>query len=77
MRDPVNEISDEDLVSHIQQIRQDSPYSGVQMICGNLRAKGIKVTRERVCSTIKSIDPLGGLYNIVYIILYNMYMYST
>ena len=29
------------------------------MICGSLRAKGIKVTRERV-RNIRSIDPLGG-----------------
>ena len=61
LQDPENEISDDDLISHVQQIRQDCPYSGVQMICGSLRANGVKVTRERVRSTLKSIDPLGGL----------------
>ena len=31
------------------------------LVCGSLLANGVKVTRERVRSTLKSIDPLGGL----------------
>ena len=57
--DPVNEISDEDLASTIRQIRQDTPYSGVSMIWGSLRSKGIKVPRERVRSMLRSLDPMS------------------
>ena len=57
--DPNTEVSDQELTSIIMLIRQDSPYSGVSMVCGSLRARGIKVTRERVRSTLRSIDPLS------------------
>ena len=58
--DPSSEINDEDLTSLIQQIRQEAPYSGVSMMYGSLRARGIKVIRERVRATMRSIDPLGS-----------------
>ena len=58
--DPSHDVSDDDLASLIRQIKQDMPYAGVQMICGGLRSRGIKVTRERIRTTLKSIDPLGG-----------------
>lgn len=60
VEDPNEEVSDEELVSLIQQIREDAPFSGVQMLCGSLRARGVKVTRDRVRSLLRSIDPLGG-----------------
>ena len=53
--DPIHEISDEDLTSIIVQIRNDTPFSGVSMICGSLRSRGIKVTRERVRSTLRTV----------------------
>ena len=43
----------------IRLIRQDNLYSGVSMICGSLRARGMKVTRERVHQSLRSIDPIG------------------
>ena len=57
--DADSEVNDEELTSLIELIRQDAPYSGVSMMCGSLRARGIKVTRERVRSTLRSIDPLS------------------
>ena len=60
LHDPTSEISDEDLLSHIQQIHQDTTYSGVQMVCGSLRPKGVKVTRERVHNILRSTDPFGS-----------------
>ena len=31
------------------------------MVCGSLRAKGVKVTRERVRNILRSTDPLGSV----------------
>ena len=60
INDPNSEISDEDLISSIKLIRQDMPYSGVSMLYGSLRGRGIKVTRERIRCALRSIDPLGS-----------------
>ena len=57
--DPNNEVSDHELTSLIHLIRQDAPYSGVSMICGSRHARGVKVTRERARSTLRSVDPLS------------------
>ena len=59
LEDPDNELSDEDMTSLLKQIREDMPYSGVSMIWGNLRARGYKVTRERVRIALRAIDPLS------------------
>ena len=60
MNDPTCEISDDNLTSLIKQIRQDTPYSGVSMMYGSLRARGLKVARERIRSTLRAIDPLSS-----------------
>ena len=60
IHDPIHEISDEDLASTIVQIRKDTPFSGVSMMYGSLRYRGIKVTRDRVRSTLRSVDPLAS-----------------
>ena len=60
MEDPSSGISDADLVSLIRQIRMDMPYSGVSMVCGSLRARGFNITREKVRSALRSIDPLAS-----------------
>jgi len=59
LEDPSREISDPDLVTLLRQIRTDMPYSGVSMVYESLRARGLKVTREIVWSTLRSIDPLA------------------
>ena len=58
--DPSAEISDSDLKAEIEGIRHDAPFSGVSMVYGSLRARGIKVTRERIRSTLRLLDPLGS-----------------
>ena len=60
VEDPEIEISDDDLVTLIQQIRIDAPYTGVQMMWGSLRQRGIKITRERLRVVLRSIDPFSG-----------------
>jgi len=58
--DPNIEVNDEELLSTIQLIRQDTPYSGVSMKCGSLRARGLKLTRVCVRSMVRSADPLSS-----------------
>lgn len=58
--DPQSEISDGDLESLISDIRKDIPYSGISIMCGSLQSRGIRVTRERVRNSLRSIDPLGS-----------------
>lgn len=60
VNDPQSEINDRDLGSLIADIRRDIPYSGVSIMCGSLRSRGIRVTRERVRNSLRSIDPLGS-----------------
>ena len=57
--DPNAEVSDQELLSIIRSIRQDTVYSGVSMMWGSLRARGVKVTRERVRQALRSIDPIS------------------
>ena len=59
VHDPSNIISDNDLKSAIQELREYQPFCGVSMVCGNLRARRIKVTRERERCMLRSVDPLG------------------
>ena len=61
VRDPDNVIADTDLRDTIKQLRELQPYCGVSMdmVWGNLRARGIKVTRERVRKVLREVDPLG------------------
>ena len=57
--DPNAEVSEQELISVIRLIKQDTVYSGVSMMWGSLRARGLKVTRERVRQTLRSIDPIS------------------
>ena len=59
MHDPSDVINDEDLKGTIQELQQLQPYCGVSMVWGNPRARGIKVTRERVRCMLRSMDSLG------------------
>ncbi len=56
------EVSDQELISMIKLIQQDTPYSGVSMICGSLRARGLKITRDRVRFMLRSADPLSSAH---------------
>jgi hypothetical protein len=60
LEEPSNVVSDAELETTIREIREDAPYSGVQMVCGSLRMRGVKVTRERVRFALRSIDPISG-----------------
>ena len=56
-------MSDQELTSTITLIRQNTRYYGVSMMCGTLRARGIRVTRERVRTVLRTlifIDPLSS-----------------
>ena len=55
-RDTVNS---EELTESVRHLRHVCPYSGETMIMGHLRSMGIHVTRERVRSIVRRIDPLN------------------
>lgn len=59
MSDPSANVSDEELISMIKSIKQDTVYTGVSMMWGSLQSKGVKVTRERVRQALRSIDPIS------------------
>lgn len=61
VQDPATVITDDDLRDAIKDLRQHQPFCGISMVWGNLRARGIKVTRERVRHTLQLIDPLGRM----------------
>ena len=61
MQDPSTEITDQDLTSFVQEVKQTDPHCGVQMMRGRLRSRGYKVTRERVRNAIHSLDPLNAV----------------
>ncbi len=54
------EVSGEHLTGIIQQLRHDNPYCGETMMMGHLRAMDVVVTRERVRSVIRRVDPLNS-----------------
>ena len=58
---PHREVSGEELTGIIQQLRHDNPYCGETMIMGHLRAMDVAVTRERVRSVIRRVDPLNSV----------------
>jgi hypothetical protein len=53
-------LSDNDLITIIQQIRRDAPYSAVQMMWGSLRERGVRVARDKLREILRSMDPLGS-----------------
>ena len=61
LQDPSTTINEDDLKDVILDMRQYQPFCGVSMVWGNLRARGVKVTREKVRSVIRMIDPLGNM----------------
>lgn len=58
MNDALTTISDADL---IRDLRSQSPSIGASIVSGQLRARGIQVTRESVRSALRNIDPLSAV----------------
>ena len=58
MSEPLNSVSDSTLHDLVQELRREMPDIGQSMVCGRLRALGIKVNRERVREAVRQTDPL-------------------
>jgi len=59
LHSPSRQVSTEELTGIVQQLRHENPYCGEAMIMGRLRAMDIVVTRDRLRSVIRIIDPLN------------------
>ena len=59
LQTPTQEVSSEELTGIVQKLKNENPYCGETMIMGHLRAMDVVVTRERVRSVIRRIDPLN------------------
>ena len=60
MNDTSASLSDADLLTLVRDICSQSPTVGVTMVCGQIRARGYKVTRESVRHALRTIDPLSA-----------------
>jgi hypothetical protein len=59
LSDPTRHITDSDLVSTVRRMRTDFPEIGETIAWGQLRSKGIQVTRERIRTALRQTDPLN------------------
>ncbi|CAC5378940.1 unnamed protein product [Mytilus coruscus] len=50
-------INDSELMSVMREIVNSQPHTGVSMMIGHLKAKGISVQQSRVRRTLRDIDP--------------------
>ena len=60
VEDPRTRISDHQLLEIVRQIRNDFPDIGEVLLMGQLQAKGYIVTRRRVQTSIRHVDPLNS-----------------
>ena len=52
-------ISDTDLITIMQDITNNHPHTGVNMMLGHLKARGLLIQHRRVRTLLKMIDPAG------------------
>ena len=60
--DPTTTLNDADLLELIRQMHSEFPNLGVSMISGRLRARGFKVSRDRLRRLMRESDPLSSVY---------------
>lgn len=54
-------MDDDELDSHLRQILRSCPSMGERMAGGALRARGIRIQRQRLRDSMRRIDPVGRL----------------
>ena len=54
----MNDLSDEDLESIIEEFREENPYIGESLILGILRSRGFKIKRARVRTVLRKTGTL-------------------
>ena len=59
LQTPNRAVSSDQLTGIIELLCHDNPYCGETMIIGHLRAMDVKVTRDKLRSIIRRIDPLN------------------
>ena len=58
--DTSSTLSDDELSELIVEMHSESPTIGVSMVTGRLRAKGYRVSRERIRKALRDADPLSS-----------------
>ena len=56
--EPHTSLSDADIIELIRQMHSESPNLGVSMVSGRFRARGFKVSRDRLRRLMRESDPL-------------------
>ena len=59
LSEPIRVLDDDELRHTIEQIRREQPEIGEVIVMGEIRSRGIRVTRERVRRAIRETDPLN------------------
>ena len=58
--DPSTDLSDEDLLDFVSDMRSTTHTVGESLVTGSLRSRGYRVSRERVHQALRSSDPLSS-----------------
>lgn len=59
LSEPIQIVSDSTLYELVEELRIELPDIGHSLVCGRLRALGIKVNRERIREAVRRTDPLN------------------
>ena len=59
LSEPIQVLDDDELRHTIEQIRREQPEIGEVIVMGEIRSRGIRVTRERVRRAIRETDHLN------------------
>ena len=60
LEDPSANLSDEDLLAFVSDMRSTTHVVGESLVTGSLRARGFHICRERVRQALRSSDPLSS-----------------
>ena len=60
LEDPSADLSDEDLLAFVSDMRSTTHTVGESLVTGSLRSRGYRVSRERVRQALRSSDPLSS-----------------
>ena len=60
LEDPTADLSDDDLLAFVSDMRSTTHTVGESLVTGSLRSRGYHISRERVRQALRSSDPLSS-----------------